>query len=66
MHPVVQGLQQLADQVAQEVDASESRGYITDKAAQLLREAGVIRMLQPKDFGGDEAHPREFYEVLMG
>lgn len=65
MHPVVQGLQQLADQVAQEVDASEARGYITDKAAQLLREAGVVRMLQPKDFGGDEAHPREFYEVLM-
>ncbi|MPM44380.1 Flavin-dependent monooxygenase, oxygenase subunit HsaA [bioreactor metagenome] len=65
MHPVVQGLQTLADKVALEVDASESRGYITDEAARLLREAGVVRMLQPKDFGGDEAHPREFYQVLM-
>lgn len=64
-HPTVQALPQLADQVAQEVDGSEARGYITDKAAQLLREAGVVRMLQPKDFGGDEAHPRDFYEILM-
>ena len=65
MHPVVEGLPVLADKVAKEVDASEERGYITDEAARLLREAGVVRMLQPKDFGGDEAHPREFYEVLM-
>ncbi|KCB46398.1 acyl-CoA dehydrogenase family protein [Bordetella hinzii] len=65
MHPVVQGLQSLGDKVANEVDASERRGSLTDEAARLLREAGVIRMLQPKDFGGDEAHPREFFEVLM-
>jgi len=65
MHPVVQGLQSLGDKVAKEVDESESRGSITDEAARLLRESGVIRMLQPKDFGGDEAHPRDFLEVLM-
>ncbi|HEY4663406.1 MAG TPA: hydroxylase, partial [Comamonas sp.] len=65
MHPVVEGLPNLANLVAQEVDASEARGFITDQAATLLREAGVVRMLQPKDFGGDEAHPRDFYEVLM-
>ncbi|WP_353234320.1 hydroxylase [Diaphorobacter ruginosibacter] len=65
MHPVVEGLPTLADKVAKEVDASEKRGYITDEAARLLRDAGVVRMLQPKDFGGDEAHPRDFYEVLM-
>lgn len=65
MHPVVEDLQVLANKVAKEVDAGEERGYITDEAARLLREAGVVRMLQPKDFGGDEAHPRDFYEVLM-
>jgi alkylation response protein AidB-like acyl-CoA dehydrogenase len=65
MHPVVQGLQELGDKVAQEVEDSEGRGFITDEAARLLRETGVVRMLQPKDFGGDEAHPREFYEVLL-
>ncbi len=65
MHPVVQGLQSLGDKVANEVDASERRGSLTDEAARLLREAGVVRMLQPKDYGGDEAHPREFYEALM-
>lgn len=65
MHPVVEGLRSLGDKLALEVDASESRGSITDEAARLLREAGVIRMLQPRDFGGDEAHPRDFFEVLM-
>ncbi|RIQ61193.1 hydroxylase [Bordetella avium] len=65
MHPVVQGLQGLGEAVAKEVDQSERCGSITDEAARLLREAGVIRMLQPKDYGGDEAHPREFMEVLL-
>src|SRR5690606_42159967 len=48
-----------------EVETSESQGYITDEAARLLREAGVVRMLQPKDYGGEEAHPREFVEIVM-
>lgn len=66
MHPLGKDeLQKLSDAVAKEVDGSEAQGSITDEAARLLREAGVIRMLQPKDFGGYEAHPRDFYEVLM-
>lgn len=65
MHAVVQDLQSLAEDLVQEVNESEERGAITDRAAQMLREAGVVRMLQPKDFGGEEAHPREFYEVIM-
>lgn len=27
--------------------------------------AGAIRMLQPKEYGGAEAHPREFAETVM-
>lgn len=66
MHPLKKDeLQKLSDAVAKEVDGSEAQGSITDEAARLLREAGVVRMLQPKDFGGYEAHPRDFYEVLM-
>ncbi|CAM5488565.1 hydroxylase [Eoetvoesiella caeni] len=65
MHAVVQDLQSLGDDLAQEVSEGESRGSMTDEAARLLREAGVVRMLQPKDFGGDEAHPREFFETVM-
>ncbi|WP_182284420.1 hydroxylase [Comamonas testosteroni] len=65
MHSVIESLPKLADAVANEVDAGEKRGYITDEAARLLRDAGVVRMLQPKEFGGDEAHPREFYQVLL-
>lgn len=65
MHAVVQDLQSLGDDLANEVSEGESRGSMTDEAARLLREAGVVRMLQPKDFGGDEAHPREFFETVM-
>ncbi len=65
MCAVAQDLQSLADAAALEVDASESRGSLTDEAARLLRDAGVVRMLQPKDYGGDEAHPRDFVEIVM-
>ena len=58
-------LKNLSDAVAKEVNGSEELGRITDEAARLLREAGIVRMLQPKDFGGEEVHPREFFEVLM-
>jgi 3-hydroxy-9,10-secoandrosta-1,3,5(10)-triene-9,17-dione monooxygenase len=30
-----------------------------------MRDAGVIRMLQPKSYGGFEFHPREFAETVM-
>lgn len=58
-------LKKLSKAVASEVNGSEQLGRITDEAARLLRESGVVRMLQPKDYGGYEAHPREFLEVLM-
>jgi alkylation response protein AidB-like acyl-CoA dehydrogenase len=31
----------------------------------MLRDSGLIRMLQPKDFGGYEADPREFCELVF-
>lgn len=65
MYAVAQDLQSLADDVAREVETSENQGYITDEAARLLREAGIVRMLQPKDYGGEEAHPRDFVEIVM-
>ncbi|MEW2352166.1 acyl-CoA dehydrogenase family protein [Spirillospora sp. NPDC029432] len=45
---------------------NESLGRLDDKAAKVLRDAGMIRMLQPKNHGGLETHPREFAEAVMG
>src|SRR5690606_5813382 len=40
-------------------------GKLDDKAVQILRESGAIRLLQPKEYGGLEVHPREFAETVM-
>lgn len=45
--------------------ACEAQGRLTDEAAEKLRWAGVVRMLQPREFGGDEVHPVEFFETIF-
>lgn len=49
-------------------DALEEEGLcrLTDSTAAALRDAGMIKLLQPKRFGGSEARPREFAETVMG
>lgn len=44
---------------------SESLGRLSDESAKQLRDTGVIRMLQPREYGGDEAHPVEFFEAVL-
>ena len=41
-------------------------GRLPDATAARMREAGVIRMLQPVEYGGMEATPRQFAETVMG
>lgn len=55
-----------ADELRELGPDNEARGSLTDRTAALLREAGTMRMLQPKTHGGLEAHPREFAETVMG
>ncbi|MFF2552205.1 3-hydroxy-9,10-secoandrosta-1,3,5(10)-triene-9,17-dione monooxygenase oxygenase subunit [Nocardia sp. NPDC058058] len=45
------------------VQAEEQR-RVPDASIAELTEAGVFRMLQPKRFGGDEASPVDFYQVV--
>lgn len=54
-----------AERIAELGPANEARGQLDDEAATLLRESGVIRMLQPRTHGGLESHPREFAETVM-
>ena len=39
---------------------------LTASTAAAIRDAGMIKMLQPKRYGGREAMPREFAETVMG
>lgn len=54
-----------ADEIRAEGTVNESLGRLSDNAAKLLRDSGVIRMLQPARHGGLEAHPAQFAETVM-
>lgn len=62
IHPTIQTLSEL---LAKESNPSDDLGRVSDEGARLIRDAGIVRMLQPKDFGGTESDPREFLEILM-
>jgi alkylation response protein AidB-like acyl-CoA dehydrogenase len=65
MHPVKEFIDNVSDTLIAEEVPSNELGRVTDKAANLLRESGMVRMLQPKEFGGYEADPREFCELAL-
>lgn len=45
--------------------ACDALGRLTAEVAEKLRWSGVVRMLQPREFGGEEAHPVEFFEAVL-
>ncbi|MCZ4497733.1 MAG: hydroxylase [Marmoricola sp.] len=62
---VLDRIESQAEQIAALGAENEKLGRLTDSAAGLLRGAGVMRMLQPAAFGGEEAHPRAWAEATM-
>jgi len=64
-HVVLSQIDEIADQLASTADQTERIGKLSDESVKLMRQAGVMRMLQPADFGGYAAHPREFAEAVM-
>jgi 3-hydroxy-9,10-secoandrosta-1,3,5(10)-triene-9,17-dione monooxygenase len=45
--------------------AAEEARRLPDESVKELKETGVVRLLQPKRFGGFEAEPKLFYESLL-
>lgn len=58
-------IMQHADEIRAEGAVGDTLMRLPDNSAKRLRESGVIRMFQPKEYGGQEAHPREFAETVM-
>ncbi|MEU6352473.1 hydroxylase [Streptomyces sp. NPDC047072] len=64
-HEVVGRIEEIGPELAALAEENEKLGKLSDKTVALLRSAGVIRLLQPKEFGGHAAHPRDFAEAVM-
>lgn len=56
-HEVVDRVEEMGSELAALADENEKLGKLSDRTVELLRSAGVIRLLQPKEFGGYCAHP---------
>src|ERR1700747_1268755 len=55
----------MADQLREQATEAERIGRLTDDTVKLMKGAGLIRLLQTKQYRGFEAHPREFAETVM-
>ncbi|MHB8961341.1 MAG: acyl-CoA dehydrogenase family protein [Candidatus Limnocylindrales bacterium] len=64
-NPVMDAVREHAEEIAALGPAHEAAGQLEDSAVKLLRDTGVIRMLQPATYGGLEATPREWAETVM-
>ena len=65
MHEVVEKVHKAADVLTEEAVPSDQIGRLTDRTAATLRETGLVRLLQPTEYSGYEAHPNDFLEAVM-
>ncbi len=65
MGHVLDRIEQYADEIRANGAEGDTLMRLPDVNAKRLREAGVVRMLQPKGHGGLEVHPLEFAETAM-
>ncbi len=57
-YEVLSRVEAMADDLFAEGVEADRLGRLADESAKKMKEAGVIRMLQPKEHGGLEVHPR--------
>lgn len=62
---VIDSLADVADQLRGQAEEAEKIGKLTDDTVKTMKQLGNIRLLQPKQHGGLEVHPREFAETVM-
>jgi alkylation response protein AidB-like acyl-CoA dehydrogenase len=62
---VIDKVTDAADQLREHAVEAEKIGKLTDQTVKIMKTAGNIRLLQPKEYGGLEVHPREFAETVM-
>lgn len=58
-------VEKLSQTLAEQALINEELGHLSPETGAAMRASGVLRMLQPKEFGGAEAHPVDFFEAAM-
>ena len=64
-NPVLELIEERAEEIAATAVSSEQLGRLDDGAVKALRDCGVMKLLQPARYGGAEAHPTDFAEIVM-
>jgi 3-hydroxy-9,10-secoandrosta-1,3,5(10)-triene-9,17-dione monooxygenase len=64
-HDVLANVRELVPLIRERSEAAEKARVLPDESVKELKESGVVRLLQPKRYGGMEADPRLFYESLF-
>ncbi len=62
---VLDKVRELAPVLRERAAAAEEARRLPDESVKELKDTGIVRLLQPKRFGGYEADPRLFYESLF-
>lgn len=65
MNDVVEKVHKAADVLREEALPSDRLGRLTDRTVEAMHETGLVRLLQPVEWSGYEAHPNDFLEAVM-
>ncbi|MFV2175499.1 acyl-CoA dehydrogenase family protein [Actinomadura sp. LOL_016] len=58
-------MEELLDSLPGQAEEADGLGRLPDETVKRLRDSGVVRMLQPTEFGGSESSPVEFFETVL-
>jgi 3-hydroxy-9,10-secoandrosta-1,3,5(10)-triene-9,17-dione monooxygenase len=64
-HPAIDALRDSGPELTAQASVNAEARKLSDATAKILRETGVMRLIQPARYGGLEADPRAFVEAMM-
>lgn len=65
MTKIVDRVEAMASEFRAQAETNEQLGMLSEESVALLRKTGLMRHLQPREFGGDEGDPAEFAEAVI-
>lgn len=64
-HPALTALRDVGPELRNQASVSAEERRLSETSVKILRETGVMRLIQPARYGGLEADPRVFVEAMM-